>query len=408
MATKLSGLPFIVHKNDKAIQDVDEHQEISSFERIDFTCYMVSVLYCLMASTKLNEYILSDECEATVINNIRSKNPTITEKEFKTLYNDTMYSHYVCILRNYWVDKKINIVPVKMCKKLYELSGTLCDGKFRDALQVYTYIIGELRSETEIKMPIKIGETEIELESKIDDIMRHYILDNKYCGNCGSKKSYVNKSILLTVSNMYNLDLNYIDQIYKPFKSLYDALDYAFFKPYTKFCCNVCGHYVINISKILKLPKILVIDINASEKLNEKILKYNEKLTSETDEEKIKEINENIKGLTITNSGLSNTKIITNDDFLQGTYNFAPLRETFSIPMELDMKKYMYDKSVNAEYSLYAISQLVHGNHYTALIKVNGKWYNCNDKIINEISNIAGEINYYNHNARILFYEKKI
>jgi hypothetical protein len=304
-----------------------------------------------------------------------------------------------------------------MCKKLYELTKTLCNGDFQDARVTYEYIINNLVLETRKISVVLDPNEDIKPISPLNDIVKYYYVDETYCKICNKVINRPQDSGIYIQHARHTPVYSYNGKsTYYPCKNIYDVLDTIFMARHVTFTCSTCGNNIIVRQRITKLPEIMIIHLQSSVINNREQINTNNKSISELNDKLLKthdigerdklqkKINE-LEKLIIEDK---NKKMITNDDYLLGRVETEDLRDNnIKIPVEIDMINYMYDKTIGStKYSLYAVSQFVHGNHYKALIRIKNEWYDCNDSNIVKIKNVEEHIDYDNCLALIIFYKR--
>jgi hypothetical protein len=370
------NLPFESYRNKiNIVQSTDN--EISSFVRIDATCYMVATLYSLMAMTELTDIIFNPKTKENVLENIKGN-----KIHYASNYSQTLTAMYECILKNYFQKNKVLIKPTKICKALHFFSqqyeSTLCDGEFNDSELVFRVIFDVINSEINInceKINIKndiLSDAKTYVTTTINalkDWNKNCLLSNffnvvsctyKTCIHCKSilKVPDINSNgINITKFQGFKLNDAYNNMYLNfPVDNLYTSLDNNMISYFSHdWRCTVCGKMGCHSSTYyIQLPKILKFITNC-----------------DTSVRKDPDI---IPDLTISDL-LSPTKL---NDTMKRRSSCRTVPMNFPIK-DLDMTKYLDPNCrVATHYSLFATIKFT-GAHYYATIKMNDVWYNCND-----------------------------
>lgn len=316
----------------------------NGINNIGNTCYMNSILQCLINTVKLKTYFLSDEYnEDKNMNNIESK----LSDEYRTINNDI----------NYGI-----ITPVNFKKILGNLNYIYKTSNQQDAHEFLINIIELLSKGCSYKIKIKVKG---EIKNEKDKLELKCI--NKF------KKLYQNNYSIFTklFYGQYNnilkcINCNYTNNNFDPFCNImletkYDSViecldDYMKEEKLddeNMWNCDNCNKKCNAIKKIniWKLPEILTLTLKRFEYSN-----------------KSKKIDKLIK-----------------------------------ISDKIDMSKYLTGYNDKSVYQIYAICNHtgnVNGGHYFSYCKTENKWYNYNDSSVSEIDKVVS------NNAYILFYRK--
>lgn len=407
---------------------------ISSFVRVDWTCYLVSTLYCMMSLTEFNNLICSRDCYENVKNKIKMDNSEKTDDEISKILSNTMFSHYKCIVNTFFAKPAI-IIPLKICKKLYEYGREL-NNNVIEKLGVTERDIVKLesnkdKSHDELKKLKELKEEKEKNESYVNEYLlcngffndAHYVFDYIYYMLIKETSTWENKSRFKFTtedegkSKFFNSYISSLDEkkrvtgfnLNSPIVELFHSCTVV------ENHCMRCG-FESTLFEFVRLETFFVyLNVNFN-KLNISIPFsnlydcldniYSSRIKQTTCKNCIKEGKSYINATKMKKSIVKLPKILIFDnyrtenkiqinetiDLLTTGNSDIPVNEKYGmdiridIPEKLDLARYTHKYCINEKttYSLRTLLIFIPSyKHYVAKIKVNNIWYYCDDDIIN-------------------------
>ena len=414
------------NEEDNKEKDIKNVPGLSSFQNIGNTCYMNSVLQCLINCDLLKSYFLlehyKNKLKINIFNDLwdnkeedSNKMRVISQSDYRKRYKNSLTKQFGEIVIQYW-NFNNKIIPSKFKKVLGKLNNDFSGNSQEDSEQFLSYLLEKIHDETknDVKSVIITNDNEkinklIMLGNKCKDILNNKnITEENKILTCKIYKNYMKLNIKDTIN--LNGRIYWKKYLERENDSIIRDLFTGLFL--SNIRCTEClkNSFSFEPFNILNIPiekcnddinlENCFFNFTKKEILDESNRYYCKKCKKHVNAEKRIYIWKEPEIL-----------IIQLKRFSSGSY-LSKINTNIIYPIkDLSISKLCYN-TFNDTYNLSSVVKHygnLFGGHYksVSLNKINNEWYEYNDDDIYHILDTNLKKDVISNSAYILFYEKK-
>uniref|UniRef100_A0A6C0E9X9 USP domain-containing protein n=1 Tax=viral metagenome TaxID=1070528 RepID=A0A6C0E9X9_9ZZZZ len=396
---------------------------LSGLRNIGNTCYMNSVLQCLMATTRLSFYLVEkkfkEQLKDGMIRMIEDQNKdelakgdkvAVKKSKIKIKFKESITYHLYKLFSYMW-HRNCIIKPNGLKKRIGELCDTFEGNSQNDSQELLGFLLDRLHEETKYDVDVVIKNIPVEIENfnknrkKFEKKLKNAKNDDDRVQTIKKIIEYKHKNLKLYAMTKY---YEYVQDYYK---NNYSYVSNIFTGMYINYImCKKCNNVHINFEPFnmmaISIPK------NSSEKITlEECIKNEFKKEVLNDENKCF-----CEVCNDKTDAIQKTEVWNTSDYLiihlKRFKNTGKRVSKIDTPVEYPLKGLQIKnlkKNNTTSFSLYGIVHhrgVLSGGHYIAYTKnaLNGKWYEFND---DDIVHCPNETDIVDGGAYILFYKKE-